>query len=127
MEDTAWDWLELVIARGQRIPEPVEAAGYSGKLVVRLPKSLHKKAAYQAARDGVSLNQFIVASIAEQIGARAATYNAWLNLHATAFVNTTTIGHLARAETTLTRQTLVGIEPQAGLVATSQQTEHRHA
>jgi predicted RNase H-like HicB family nuclease len=75
LEATAWDWLEAVIERGQHIPEPVEAAEYSGKLVVRLPKSLHKKAAYHAARDGVSLNQFIVTSIAEQVGTKAATYD----------------------------------------------------
>ena len=68
LEAVAWDWLEAVIERGQHIPVPVEAAEYSGKLVVRLPKSLHKRAAHQAARDGVSLNQYIVASIAEQVG-----------------------------------------------------------
>ena len=76
LDATAWDWLEAVIERRQHIPEPVEAAEYSGKLVVRLPKSLHKKAAFQAARDGVSLNQFIVASIAEQVGTKAATCDA---------------------------------------------------
>src|SRR5262245_53548151 len=76
LEATAWDWLEAVIERRQHIPEPVEAAEYSGKLVVRLPNSLHKKAAFQAARDGVSLNQFIVASITEQVGTKAATCDA---------------------------------------------------
>jgi predicted RNase H-like HicB family nuclease len=76
LEATAWDWLEAVIERGQHIPEPVEAAEYSGKLVVRLSRSLHKKAAFRAARDGVSLNQFIVTSIAEQVGTKAATCDA---------------------------------------------------
>ena len=46
----------------------MEDLDYSGKLVVRLPKSLHRRAAYAANREGVSLNQFIVSSIAEQIG-----------------------------------------------------------
>jgi hypothetical protein len=46
----------------------MEELDYSGKLVVRLPKSLHRQAALAANREGVSLNQFIVSSIAEQIG-----------------------------------------------------------
>lgn len=71
LEEVAKSWIEVVLAKGQRIPEPVENVGFSGKLVVRLPKSLHKKAAYFAERDGVSLNQFIVSSIAEQVGTRS--------------------------------------------------------
>jgi predicted RNase H-like HicB family nuclease len=71
LEDVAASWLETTIAKGQRIPEPTESVGFSGKLVLRLPKSLHKKAAHMAARDGVSLNQFIVSSLAEQTGTQA--------------------------------------------------------
>lgn len=70
LEDVARSWLDVVIAKGQHVPEPIENIGFSGKLVVRLPKSLHKKAVYFAARDGVSLNQFIVSSISEQVGMR---------------------------------------------------------
>jgi antitoxin HicB len=73
LEDVAASWLEATLARGQRIPEPIENVGFSGKLVVRLPKTLHKKAAHMAAHDGISLNQFIVSSVAEQIGARSST------------------------------------------------------
>jgi hypothetical protein len=36
-----------------------------------MTKGLHKRAARAAARDGVSLNQFIVTCIAEEVGARA--------------------------------------------------------
>jgi len=68
LEDAAQSWLESTIARGQTVPEPMDELDYSGKLVVRLPKSLHRRAAYAANREGVSLNQFIVSSIAEQIG-----------------------------------------------------------
>ena len=71
VEDVAKSWLEVTLAKGQHVPEPIDNVGFSGKLVVRLPKSLHKKAANLAARDGVSLNQFIVSSLAEQVGARA--------------------------------------------------------
>ncbi len=70
LEEVAASWLEATIEKGQDVPEPQDASGFSGKLVLRLPKSLHRKAARQAARDNVSLNQFIVASVAEQVGAR---------------------------------------------------------
>lgn len=68
LEDVAASWLGATLSKGQHVPEPVENAAFSGKLVLRMPKSLHRKAAYLAARDGVSLNQFIVTSVAEQVG-----------------------------------------------------------
>lgn len=68
LEDAARSWLEATVARGQPVPDPLDETDYSGKLVVRLPKSLHRHAAFAANRDGVSLNQFIVSSVAEQIG-----------------------------------------------------------
>jgi predicted HicB family RNase H-like nuclease len=71
LEDVAASWLQAVLSKGQRVPPPIENAGFSGKLMVRLPKSLHKKAAHMAAHEGVSLNQFIVSSIAEQVGSRS--------------------------------------------------------
>ena len=71
LERVADSWLQATIAKGMRVPEPIESIEYSGKLVLRLPKTLHKKAAHAAARDGVSLNQFIVSCIAEQVGTRS--------------------------------------------------------
>ena len=72
LKDVAFSWLESVAAMGKAIPEPMENLQYSGKLVLRMPKNLHKKAARAAERDGVSLNQFIVSSVAEQIGMKSA-------------------------------------------------------
>jgi len=71
LEEVAAEWLEAALERGQSIPEPVENNEFSGRLVLRMPKSLHKKAARIAERDGVSLNQFILMSLAEQIGEQA--------------------------------------------------------
>lgn len=71
LEEVAADWIGAALAQGQHIPEPLDAAGYSGKLVLRMPKSLHQKAALYAERDGVSLNQFIVTCLAEHVGVRA--------------------------------------------------------
>ena len=71
LDEVAADWIAAAVEQGQDIPEPVDASGYSGKLVLRMPKGLHKRAALFAERDGVSLNQFIVASLAEAVGERA--------------------------------------------------------
>jgi predicted HicB family RNase H-like nuclease len=72
LEDVAESWLASMLANGKPVPAPIEDSGFSGKLVVRLPKSLHRKAAQLAARDGVSLNQFIVSGVAQQVGSYCA-------------------------------------------------------
>jgi predicted HicB family RNase H-like nuclease len=72
LEEVAESWLQATLAKGQSVPEPAEESEFSGKLVVRLPKSLHRKAARAARRDGASLNQFIVSCISEQVGIRSA-------------------------------------------------------
>ena len=68
LENVAEGWLEAALANGQKIPKPVEESDFSGKLMLRLPKSLHKEAALAAGRDGVSLNQFIVMAIGIRVG-----------------------------------------------------------
>ena len=71
LDSVGVDWIETALEQGQNIPEPIDAAGFSGKFVLRMAKSLHKKATLFAERDGVSLNQFIVTCVAERIGTRA--------------------------------------------------------
>src|SRR5262249_28861820 len=70
LEEVAKGWLAAALAHGQPIPDPVDSHDFSGRLVLRLPKSLHKKAALTAEREGVSLNQLIMVSLAECIGER---------------------------------------------------------
>lgn len=60
LEEVAADWLETALEMGQTIPKPIDAREYSGKLVLRMAKSLHKQAALAAKREQVSLNQLIV-------------------------------------------------------------------
>jgi len=68
LEEVAEGWLLAAIANNQPIPEPDEEPEYSGKLALRLPKSLHAKAAHFALRDGVSLNAYICTAIAHYAG-----------------------------------------------------------
>ena len=49
-------------ANGEAIPPPQRR--HSGNLRVRLPASLHGRLAREAEREGVSLNQWIVAKLA---------------------------------------------------------------
>lgn len=53
-------WLETKLEHGLEIPEPANDDHYSGRFVVRVPKSLHRKLAQQAKLEGVSLNQLVL-------------------------------------------------------------------
>jgi antitoxin HicB len=50
------------------LPEAHLRQAYSGQFRLRLPKSLHRRAALMAEREGVSLNAFAVAALAEKVG-----------------------------------------------------------
>ena len=51
-------WIETKLENGFPIPDPIDDNGYSGKFVLRLPKSLHARLALEAEHEGVSLNQY---------------------------------------------------------------------
>lgn len=72
LESAAESWLAATIARNLPIPEPISPQEYSGKTVARLGSDLHKRAALAAVAEGVSLNQFIVSSVAERVGMHVA-------------------------------------------------------
>jgi predicted RNase H-like HicB family nuclease len=69
LNEAARSWIEACLEQGLEIPEPLMNQGYGGKIALRLPRSLHRQAARMAARDGVSLNQFLVTAIAARVGA----------------------------------------------------------
>jgi antitoxin HicB len=68
LEDAAFSWIEAALALGQDIPQPCSDGEFSGKFALRLPRSLHRKASMAAKHDGVSLNQFILTAVAENVG-----------------------------------------------------------
>lgn len=81
LEGVAMAWLTAALENGQPIPDPVELSNdFSGRFVLRIPKSLHKKATWCAEREGVSLNQFISYSLAETVGERRRMTNITLNV-----------------------------------------------
>lgn len=58
-------YIELKLERNLPIPEPKDIEEYSGKFNLRLPKSLHKKLAVEAAQEGVSLNQYALYKLSQ--------------------------------------------------------------
>jgi len=69
LDKAASSWVEVAIEQSEIVPEPLASYGYSGKINLRLPKSIHKQAARLAKRDDVSLNQFFASAIAARVGA----------------------------------------------------------
>jgi len=67
LEKAAANWVTAAIEQGLEIPPPRATASHSGKVALRMPKSLHAQAARAAERDGVSLNQWIVSAISKQV------------------------------------------------------------
>jgi len=51
-------WIEAKLEGGYPIPQPIDDSQFSGKFVLRLPKSLHARLAMEAEKEGVSLNQY---------------------------------------------------------------------
>lgn len=66
IEDAKQAWLESAWEHGDEIPLPSSARQYSGRLNLRMPKSLHRKLDEQARREGVSLNQHLVSVLQER-------------------------------------------------------------
>ena len=71
LERAGESWIEACLEQGLQIPRPMGAT-LSGRVALRLPRSLHHDAARYAESDGVSLNQFIVAAVAEKVGRASA-------------------------------------------------------
>jgi antitoxin HicB len=63
------EYFEECIKRGFKIPTPLHAQKYSGKLNFRMPKRLHEKVAAIAESEGVSINQYLLAAVAQAAGA----------------------------------------------------------
>jgi len=72
IQDAMQGWLEVALEMGDVIPEPRVEEGYSGKFVVRVPRSLHRQLVVTAESEGVSLNQYINVALAQSVGRPAA-------------------------------------------------------
>lgn len=75
IEDAKSSWLEVALEEGINIPEPSEQIQYSGRFNVRVPKSLHKALVENAAKENISLNQYVVYSLTKSLEMNNTTLN----------------------------------------------------
>lgn len=67
--DTIETTATIMAEQGRRMPAPATVEeDYSGRVTLRLPKSLHRCLAEQAELEGVSLNHFMVTALAHHCG-----------------------------------------------------------
>jgi len=62
--DAMEGWIETKLESGFSIPMPLDTEKYSGKFVVRIPKSLHARLSIEAEQEGISLNQYALYKLA---------------------------------------------------------------
>lgn len=53
-------WIKTAKKEGRKIPKPSSEELYSGRILARTPKSLHKALVEKAKEEGISLNQLVV-------------------------------------------------------------------
>ena len=60
-------WFEDALEQGDPIPKPrpLPASRFSGRLLLRMPSTLHRQLTEQAQEEGVSVNQLAVAVLAK--------------------------------------------------------------
>jgi antitoxin HicB len=63
-------WITAALQEGREIPEPKSATSHSGRLLLRMPRTLHADLTRASEREGVSLNQFITDVLASAVGWR---------------------------------------------------------
>ena len=71
LEEAKKEWFTYMLENNLAIPEPADAS-YSGRFMVRIPKTLHKIITEQSKREGLSLNQYVSNVLAYAAGQRAA-------------------------------------------------------
>jgi predicted RNase H-like HicB family nuclease len=63
-------WIALALEEGREIPEPKSSTSHSGRLLLRMPRTLHADLTRASEREGVSLNQFITDALAAAVAWR---------------------------------------------------------
>ncbi len=59
--------VEVMVERGDAIPEPLSTREFSGRLNLRIPPTLHARATERAALEGVSLNRLLSDAVAQYV------------------------------------------------------------
>ncbi len=62
------EWIADSLETGEDVPVPVDRERYSGRLLVRMSRSLHRALSLIAESEKLSLNQLIVTILAREVG-----------------------------------------------------------
>ncbi len=65
--------LDVMVEDGEPVPDPRKLENFSGRVNLRMPRSLHRDLAIGAEREGVSLNTLMLTHLATGVGAATAT------------------------------------------------------
>lgn len=72
LDEVIAGWIAAAKAVGNPVPPPsTPSKQHSGKLLVRMPRTLHRDLAEEALREGVSLNQYVVFVLSKRVSARS--------------------------------------------------------
>lgn len=67
IDDARQSWIEVAYEMGRTIPLPrTEVEGFSGRVLLRLTRSLHRRLMHSSRKEGVSLNQYILSLLTER-------------------------------------------------------------
>ena len=67
IEEVKLDWIRSNLEDGLPVPEPTSTK-YSGEIRIRMPPSLHQLLSQRAAKEGISLNQYMISGLARSVG-----------------------------------------------------------
>ena len=68
IEEAKKDWILDSLEQGEEVPVPVERDRYSGRILLRMSRSLHRALSLMAESEGLSLNQLVVTLVAKEAG-----------------------------------------------------------
>jgi predicted RNase H-like HicB family nuclease len=68
LDDAKFTWVEDCLQRNIEIPQPRPRDSYSGRFLLRLPRSLHRRLVYVAEQEGISLNSYVSNVLSEHVG-----------------------------------------------------------
>lgn len=116
LEDAAFDWVAAAIEDGARVPDPLDRNTAGGRLLVRLPRTLHGQLQRIAAREKVSVNQLAVTALASYVGGAnvLATVASRLPCLGTGAISYTTTPGAAVVINATTGPTISPMPPAAG-------------
>jgi antitoxin HicB len=68
IEKALEDWIATALEKGEDVPEPKRQSSHSGRLLLRIPQTLHAELAHKAESEETSLNGFITSVLAGAVG-----------------------------------------------------------